>query len=81
VSKFSLLKYALGSILVFVGLKMIWLNEALGGTFPISWSLAIIGVILATFLFFSLMPRSRKGIQAKLPKSVVVALLLPPGSR
>jgi predicted tellurium resistance membrane protein TerC len=71
VSKFSLLKYALGSILVFVGLKMIWLNEALGGTFPISWSLAIIGVILATFLFFSLMPRSRKGIQAKLPKSVL----------
>ena len=71
VSKFSLLKYALGSILVFVGLKMIWLNEALGGTFPISWSLAIIGVILATFLFFSLMPRTRKGIQAKLPKSVL----------
>lgn len=71
VSKFSLLKYALGSILVFVGLKMAWLDEAFGGAFPISWSLAIIGVILATFLVLSLMPRGRKRIKVKLPTSAL----------
>ena len=34
-------------MLVFVGLKMVWLNEAFGGKFPITWSLAIIGALLA----------------------------------
>ena len=71
VSKFSLLKYALGSILVFVGLKMAWLNEALGGTFPISWSLAIIALIFASFLSLSVMLPSRKKSEVKLPRSVL----------
>jgi tellurite resistance protein TerC len=44
--RFHFLKYGLGIILVFVGLKMSWLNEAFGGKFPISWSLGIIGGIL-----------------------------------
>lgn len=52
--KFHLLKYALGTILVFVGLKMAWLNEVLGGKFPISWSLGIIAFILVLFLLLSL---------------------------
>jgi tellurite resistance protein TerC len=54
VQKFHLLKYALGTILVFVGLKMAWLNEAFGGKFPISWSLGITGFILILFLLMSL---------------------------
>ena len=33
---FSYLKYGLGVILVFVGLKMVWLNQAFGGKFPIA---------------------------------------------
>ena len=46
IDTFHLLKYGLGVVLVFVGLKMVWLNEAFGGHFPISWSLGIIvGVI------------------------------------
>lgn len=45
--KFRFLKYGLGIILVFVGLKMVWLNDAFGGKFPVSWSLGIIGGILA----------------------------------
>jgi tellurite resistance protein TerC len=54
--KFHYLKYGLGLVLVFVGLKMVWLNEAFGGKFPISWSLgiiaAIIGVAVAVSLLF-----------------------------
>jgi tellurite resistance protein TerC len=47
--KFHLLKFGLGVVLVFVGLKMAWLNELFGGKFPISWSLSIIiGVIGAS---------------------------------
>ncbi len=57
--KFHLLKYALGTILVFVGLKMAWLNEAFGGKFPISWSLAIIAFILIFFLVLSRTSSSR----------------------
>lgn len=54
--KFHLLKYALGTILVFVGLKMAWLNEAFGGKFPITWSLAIIAFILIIFFSASRCP-------------------------
>lgn len=46
VDKFQYLKYALGLILIFVGLKMSWLNDLFGGKFPISWSLGIIGGLL-----------------------------------
>jgi tellurite resistance protein TerC len=61
--KFHLLKYALGTILVFVGLKMAWLNEAFGGKFPITWSLAIIAVILTIFFLLSLRGAQRKQAQ------------------
>ncbi|MBA4135827.1 MAG: hypothetical protein C0518_00760 [Opitutus sp.] len=52
--KFRLLKYGLGLVLVFVGLKMVWLNEAFGGKFPITWSLGIIGGIIAASVVLSL---------------------------
>lgn len=56
IDKFHLLKYGLSVVLVFVGLKMVWLNDFFDGKFPISWSLAIIlGVIgisvIASLLF------------------------------
>jgi tellurite resistance protein TerC len=51
---FAYLKYGLGVILVFVGLKMVWLNAAFGGKFPIGWSLAIIGGILAVSILVSI---------------------------
>ncbi len=47
IDKFHLLKYGLAIVLVFVGLKMVWLNPMYDGHFPISWSL---GVILGTIL-------------------------------
>ena len=46
VERFHLLKYGLALILIFVGLKMVWLNGLFDGKFPISWSLAIIGTLL-----------------------------------
>jgi len=52
--KFWALKYGLGIILVFVGLKMVWLNEAFGGKFPVTWSLAIIGGVLSASVILSL---------------------------
>ncbi len=57
VQAFAYLKYGLGVVLVFVGLKMVWLNEAFGGKFPISWSLGIIGAILAVSILVSLAAR------------------------
>lgn len=49
------IRYGLGLILVFVGLKMVWLNDAFGGKFPITWSLAIIAAILAASVIASLL--------------------------
>ena len=54
VKAFAFLKYGLGLILIFVGLKMVWLNEAFGGKFPISWSLGIIGAILGIAILVSI---------------------------
>jgi predicted tellurium resistance membrane protein TerC len=59
VPRFHLLKYVLGLILVFVGLKMAWLNEAFDGKLTITWSLGIILSILAiaaSLLFGALGP-------------------------
>jgi tellurite resistance protein TerC len=63
VHSFHLLKYGLGAVLVFVGLKMAWLNEFFGGKFPIGISLAIIaGIVGASMLLSLVVPRkeSRK---------------------
>jgi TerC family integral membrane protein len=54
IERFHLLKYALALILIFVGLKMVWLNDAFGGKFPISWSLAIITILLGGAIVASL---------------------------
>lgn len=55
IDRFYLLKYALAFILIFVGLKMVWLNDLFGGKFPISWSLGIIGALLAAGIGASLL--------------------------
>ncbi len=61
IDKFYLLKYGLAFVLIFVGLKMVWLNDAFGGKFPISWSLAIILGTIAVSVIVSLMfPRPDK---------------------
>lgn len=47
IERFHMLKYGLALILIFVGLKMVWLNDLFGGKFPIEWSLGIIAALLA----------------------------------
>jgi tellurite resistance protein TerC len=59
VDRFYLLKYGLGVVLVFVGLKMLVLNRLYGGHFPIGLSLGIIiGVIGASVVLSLLFPRA-----------------------
>lgn len=56
--KFYMLKYGLSVVLVFVGLKMVWLNGLYDGKFPIALSLGIItGVIGLSILLSLLFPR------------------------
>jgi tellurite resistance protein TerC len=54
VERFHLLRYGLALVLVFVGLKMVWLDGWYGGKFPIGASLAIIGSLLAASVVLSL---------------------------
>jgi tellurite resistance protein TerC len=59
VDKFYLLKYGLAVVLIFVGLKMVWLNDAFGGKFPITWSLGIIlGTIVISVIASLAFPRA-----------------------
>ena len=54
VDKFYLLKYGLGAVLLFVGLKMVWLNQLFDGHFPIWLSLGIILSVLFISVALSL---------------------------
>lgn len=66
VERFSLLKYGLSVVLVFVGVKMVWLNDAFGGKFPITWSLAIIGGVIGVSVLCSLL-LTQRGHNSSLP--------------
>jgi len=62
VDKFHMLKYGLSVVLIFVGLKMVWLNQWYGGKFPISYSLGIIGTVLAASVILSFLTRKPQGV-------------------
>ena len=67
VEKFHLLKYGLATVLVFVGLKMVWLDHWFGGKFPIGISLVFIGVVLGASIVLSLMfPKAEGDEQTEL---------------
>lgn len=53
--KFSYIKYGLASVLIFVGLKMVWLNKQFGGKFPIHWSLMIIALLIGSSILGSIL--------------------------
>lgn len=53
--KFIYIKYGLASVLVFVGTKMVYLNKAFGGKFPISRSLGIIATLIGTSIVISIL--------------------------
>jgi tellurite resistance protein TerC len=54
VVKFTLLRFGLAGVLVFIGLKMSWLNP-----FPITWSLAIIAALIGGSIAASLFVNRR----------------------
>ncbi|CAN5574678.1 TerC family protein [soil metagenome] len=61
INKFHLLKYGLAIVLIFVGLKMVWLNNYFSGKFPITWSLGfILGTILISIFASIIFPASTK---------------------
>ena len=60
IHRFHMLKYGLALVLIFVGLKMAWLNEVFGGKFPIGWSLGIITALIAASVALSLLFPKRK---------------------
>ncbi|HEU4795458.1 MAG TPA: TerC family protein [Pyrinomonadaceae bacterium] len=55
IDRFYMLKYGLAVVLIFVGLKMVWLNDLFGGKFPISLSLGIITAVIAISVVVSLL--------------------------
>jgi len=59
VHKFAFLRFGLAFVLLFVGLKMVWLNDAFGGKFPITWSLAIIASLVGGSIVASLVADRR----------------------
>ena len=68
IDRFHMLKYGLAVVLVFVGLKMVWLNEAFGGKFPITWSLGIILAVIAVSVALSLQFPRRGGSAGSSPR-------------
>jgi tellurite resistance protein TerC len=73
IERFHLLKYALATILIFVGLKMVWLNDAFGGKFPVEWSLAIIATLLTAAIVASWLKRPTSAAVVAPPPRVVPA--------
>jgi len=53
--RFHLLRYGLSLILIFVGLKMSWLNVQWSGHFPITLSLGVIAFLLSASIGLSLL--------------------------
>lgn len=62
--RFAFIKYGLAAVLIFVGAKMVYLNEAFGGKFPITWSLGIIAALIGFSILASLLIDSWKRKQA-----------------
>ena len=63
IDKFHLLKYGLAVVLVFVGLKMVWLNDYFDGHFPITYSLGFIIGTIAISIIVSLMFPQKKALE------------------
>ena len=65
--RFYMLKFGLAVVLMFVGLKIAWLNDLYGGKFPITISLGIIASVIAASVIASLLfpkPREAAGAAA-----------------
>lgn len=83
--RFHVLKHGLAVVLVFVGMKMVWLDRLFGGRFPIGVSLAIISAVIAVSILLSLVlpkplgqpaPRKRFLTRALAQRAIGGALLV-----
>ncbi|MBK9293408.1 MAG: TerC/Alx family metal homeostasis membrane protein [Oligoflexia bacterium] len=54
IERFKYIKVGLAFVLMFVGLKMTYLNHAFGGKFPISWSLLTITFFISSSILYSI---------------------------
>jgi Integral membrane protein TerC family len=78
--RFYALKYGLAFILVFVGLKMVWLDDLAGGHLPIVTSLAVIAAAIGASIAVSLLfpqgcsAQRRQAILRRLLGGVCLAL-------
>lgn len=59
VVKFTLLRFGLAGVLIFIGLKMAWLNP-----FPITWSLAIIAALIGGSIVASLLHSRQSRVES-----------------
>jgi len=59
--RFHLLHFGLAAVLVFVGLKMVWLDQAFGGRFPTAASLLFITVAIGGAIGLSLLFPQKAG--------------------
>jgi len=60
IDRFRLLQYGIAAVLVFVGLKMVILDQLAGGRFPVGWSLAIIGGTIGISVLLSVWESRRR---------------------
>ena len=72
VQRFHMLHYGLALVLVFVGLKMVWLDGAAGGKLPIEWSLGVIVALLAGAVLASWLVPPRPAHGAGVPEPATV---------
>lgn len=70
IDKFVYIKYGLASVLIFVGLKMVWLNEEFDGKFPVHWSLGIILLLVTASIITSIVFDRIKGKKVELKKAI-----------
>jgi tellurite resistance protein TerC len=62
--RFVYIKYGLAAVLIFVGLKMAYLNELFGGKFPVTWSLGIIALFIGSSILASFLIDGRGRVRA-----------------
>jgi len=72
IKRFEYIKYGMAVILVFIGIKMSWLNTIFNGKFPIQWSLLIIGTILLITISISTIKSKYNELKLSLKRNLLL---------
>jgi tellurite resistance protein TerC len=62
--RFVYIHFGWAAVLVFVGVKMLWLNPLYGGKFPVLWSLGTITFLIGTSIAASFLATKRRAVDA-----------------